>query len=456
MSRRKFLHLIAGLLASSTIAPLSATPAKRIVVVGAGIAGLTAAQTLRQQGHSVTVVEARDRLGGRLWTSKRWQHMPVDLGATWIHGAKDNPLSALADRIGAKRLITRYANTTTYNTAGKPLNNSENRQLEQWQARIDSALDAAQAADTDQSVQAAVETALGWNSLKASERQLVQFILNSTLEQEYAGSIHELSAYWHDAAAAFKGDDALFPDGYQIIVDHLAKGLNVQLQHVVKTVTWSEQQVTVQTNRGAFQADHAVITLPLGVLKSRQIAFSPPLPARKQQAINTLGMGTLNKCYLQFPNVFWPEDQDWLEYIPTEAGAWAEWVSLTRVAGWPVLLGFNAAKRGKRIEQWTDKQIVADAMQTLRKLFGANIPEPLDYQITRWNTDPYAQGAYSFNSVGSTPAMRDHLAERLGNTLFFAGEATERKHFSSVHGAYLSGLRAAQQILEQGRGKPSA
>ena len=137
MSRRKFLHMIAGLLASTSIAPPSAASAKRIVVVGAGIAGLTAAQTLRQQGHSVTVVEARDRLGGRLWTSKRWQQMPVDLGATWIHGATDNPLSALADRIGAKRLITRYANTTTYNTAGKPLNNAEIRQLEQWQARID-------------------------------------------------------------------------------------------------------------------------------------------------------------------------------------------------------------------------------------------------------------------------------------------------------------------------------
>lgn len=447
MSRRKFLQLITGLLASTSVVPLSAAPAKRIVVVGAGIAGLTAAQTLRQQGHSVTVVEARDRLGGRLWTSNRWQQMPVDLGATWIHGAKDNPLSAVADRIGAKRLITRYADTTTYNTAGKPLNNAESRQLEQWQARVDNALEAAQNADRDQSVKAAVEKALGWNKLKANERQLVQFILNSTLEQEYAGGIQELSAHWHDAAAAFKGDDALFAEGYQVIVGHLANGLDVRLQHVVQKVVWSDKQVTVQTDRGAFQADHVIITLPLGVLKSGQVTFSPPLPARKRQAIAALGMGTLNKCYLQFPKVFWPQDQDWLEYIPTEAGAWTEWVSLARVAGWPVLLGFNAAERGKRIEQWTDQQIVADAMQTLRKMFGNNIPEPVDYQLTRWNADPYARGAYSFNSVGSTPAMRDHLAESLGKTVLFAGEATERKHFSSVHGAYLSGLRAAQQIL---------
>ena len=125
MSRRKFLQLFAGLLAGSTVTPLPAASAKRIVVVGAGIAGLTAAQTLRQQGHSVTVVEARDRLGGRLWTSNRWQDMPVDLGATWIHGAKDNPLSALADQLKATRLTTRYANTLTYNTQGKPLSDAE-------------------------------------------------------------------------------------------------------------------------------------------------------------------------------------------------------------------------------------------------------------------------------------------------------------------------------------------
>ncbi len=452
MSRRRFLQLLAGLLAGSTVTPLPAAAAKRIVVVGAGIAGLTAAQTLRQQGHSVTVVEARDRLGGRLWTSNRWQQMPVDLGATWIHGAKDNPLSALADQIKATRLTTSYDNTLTYNTQGKPLSDAETRELERWQQRIDTVLESAQSANKDQSVQAAVHKALGWSNLTARERQLAQFILNSTLEQEYAGGIHELSAYWYDAAAAFRGDDTLFSKGYQVIVEHLANGLDVKLQHTVQKIEWSNSRVSIQTNRGELQADHAIITLPLGVLKTGQVAFSPPLPARKQTAINTLGMGTLNKCYLRFPTAFWPDDQDWLEYIPTEPGAWTEWVSLQRVAGWPVLLGFNAAERGKRIEAWSDQQIVADAMKTLRKLFGNAIPEPLDYQITRWNTDPFARGAYSFNSVGSTPAMRDHLAERLGNTVFFAGEATERKHFSSVHGAYLSGLRAARQILDLNKG----
>jgi monoamine oxidase len=121
---------------------------------------------------------------------------------------------------------------------------------------------------------------------------------------------------------------------------------------------------------------------------------------------------------------------------------------LMRAARLPVLLGFNAADHGRKIEDWTDEQIVASAMQTLRTLFKRNVPEPLDYQITRWASDPYARGAYSFNALGSTPRMRDHLAQSLNSKVFFAGEATERTHFGTVHGAYQSGLRAAQEIME--------
>jgi monoamine oxidase len=113
----------------------------------------------------------------------------------------------------------------------------------------------------------------------------------------------------------------------------------------------------------------------------------------------------------------------------------------------PVLLGFNAAERGRHIEALTDQQIVKSAMDTLKVMFGDEIPEPQDYQITRWAADPFSCGSYSFNAVGSTPQMRDDLASPLQHRLFFAGEATQRDYFGTAHGAYLSGVRAASLLL---------
>ncbi|MFH7243989.1 MAG: flavin monoamine oxidase family protein [Spirulina sp.] len=196
-----------------------------------------------------------------------------------------------------------------------------------------------------------------------------------------------------------------------------------------------------------FLADHVVVTLPLGVLQSGNVRFSPPLPQDKQNAIAKLGMGVLNKCYLRFSDSFWPGDVDWLGYVSEKPGEWVDWVSFKRPINQPILLGFNAANRGREIESWSDQKIVASAMQTLRILYGENIPEPMNYQITRWASDPFALGSYSYYAVGSEPEMRQQLAAPLGEAVFFAGEATHGDYSGTTHGAYLSGLRVAEEIL---------
>jgi cation diffusion facilitator CzcD-associated flavoprotein CzcO len=106
---------------------------KRIVVIGAGLAGLAAANELQSQGQDVVVVEARDRIGGRIWTSTQWKDTPLDLGASWIHGVKGNPLTSLADEIKTPRLVTRYGRAVTYNTPGKPLTDEEEKRLDEIQ-----------------------------------------------------------------------------------------------------------------------------------------------------------------------------------------------------------------------------------------------------------------------------------------------------------------------------------
>lgn len=455
MNRRDLIRLFGAMLlgyaggghgdnGDANLAPQSR---KRIVVIGAGLAGLAAAQALKKQGHEVLVVEARDRIGGRIWSSRQWPDMPLDLGASWIHGVKGNPLTLIAEAIQANRLVTHYGKAITYNTRGQPLSQAEENRLDNLGARIAQALTLAQKQDNDVSIQQAIAPLLAEFSASSEETRFIHFLLNSEMEQEYSGSTAKLSAHWYDNDKEFGGDDALFAHGFGLVTAFLAEGLNIGLGQLVHEIQWDSSPVRVMTQKSVFLADHVVVTLPLGVLQAGNVRFSPALPPEQQQAIAKLGMGVLNKCCLRFQEAFWPDDVDWLEYIPATPGAWAEWVSFMRVANMPILLGFNAADRGREIEQWPDQQIVASAMQTLKTLFGSHIPEPIGYQITRWAADPFALGSYSYNAVGSTPQMRKALAKPLGKRLFFAGEACHEDYFGTAHGAYLSGLHAAEEIL---------
>lgn len=444
LSRRRFLT---GLAASSLImhTPLSAANPPTILVIGAGIAGLAAARSLNKQGLKVTLIEGRQRLGGRIHTSQVWPELPMDLGASWIHGQKQNPITELANAAQAKRIATSYDSAELYIDARLKQLGVQGTNEATLEKLVHTALKQAANLDTDISLQAAVDRVVN-KPLSAAYQAQLNFYLNSTYEQEYSGASHELSAQTLDDNEEFDGADVLFPQGYAQIPNYLAQGLDLRLGQIVSKITYTNTGVTVKTQDQTYQADYVIITVPLGVLKRKTIQFNPPLPANKQAAIQRLGMGLLNKAYLRFDKVFWPKDIDWLEYLSPDTGHWAEWVSLAKI-GAPVLLGFNAADRARELEAWNDQALIADAMQALKAMFGNHIPQPVSTQITRWAQDPFAYGSYSFNAVGSTNNDRAALAKTTNGRLFWAGEATHSNYPGTVHGAYLSGTRAAKSLL---------
>ncbi|WP_322813957.1 NAD(P)/FAD-dependent oxidoreductase [Chloroflexus sp.] len=415
---------------------------RRTIVIGAGLAGLAAANSLQDAGHEVIVLEARDRIGGRIWTSTKWSDVPLDLGASWIHGIQGNPLTVLANNLKATRVATSYNRTITYSANGTQLTDAEASLLNRIREDVSIALQQAQHQEADQSVRAAVQKL----ATSTETAQLLNFVLSSDFEHEYGGSAVDLSAHWYDDDDTFAGDDVLFTQGFSVITDYLAQNITIKTSQVVKEIHWQDLEVSVISQDNRYITDSVVVTLPLGVLKSNAVVFVPALPTEKQNAIAKIGMGVLNKCYLRFEEAFWSADNDWIEYISPTHGEWIEWINFLRIAQKPILLGFNAAEFGREIEDYTDNQVVERAMHVLRAIFGSHIPDPLDYQITRWMHDPFARGAFSFNALGTTPALRDVLAQPLANRLFFAGEATSRAYFGTAHGAYLSGLRAAKEV----------
>lgn len=421
------------------------------IVIGAGIAGLAAARALHSKGAAVVIVEGRNRVGGRVWTSSSTQGVPLDLGASWIEGINGNPMSALARRFNVPTVVTDFDNKLLYEAGGRKLEHAEIikiasgyqsalGQVETFRTRLENK------DSPDISLGAGFDRVLTNRALSRQERATFDYSINTEIELDYGADVTDLSLFQWDQDSAFGGEYVLFPGGYHQIVKGLARNLDIRLNQTVERIEYDRVGVTVTTNQGEFKGQRAILTLPLGVLKRGDVTFVPPLPERKLAAIRRLGMGTLNKTYLRFPRVFWSKEHDRIGYVSARKGEWTEWLNVFKYSGQPILLAFNGGEYGRRIEQSSDRAIVDAAMRVLRTIHGSSIPDPEEALITRWTSDAFARGSYSCIPPGASGSDYDALAEPVQDRLFFAGEATSRKYPATVPGAFLSGEREVKRI----------
>jgi len=423
------------------------------IVVGAGVAGLTAARLLASEGQRVVVLEARDRIGGRVVTDRTGGFV-TDLGASWIHGVDDSPVAAAAAAFGMPTLehtVGSYQPDSRpiayFDPAGGRMTDAAARRFADDIHALDrTLLDVVAASGTRDSYRDVTERALALQDWDAERRQRVREFLQHRTEEQYGAWIEDLAAHGLDDDTV-DGDEVVFPEGYDRLPAALAEGLDVRLEHVVSRVRWGSGGVEVSTAHGDIAAAAVVVTVPVGVLRSEEFVIEPPLPDPVAGALSRLTMNAFEKVFLRFPARFWDEDVYAIRQQGPEGDWWHSWYDLTGVDGVPTLLTFAAGPAAVATRNWSDERIAASALAQLRRLYGDRVGAPVAVQVTRWQADPFARGSYAYMTVGSTTADHDDLATPVGGVLHLAGEATWTDDPATVPAAMLSGHRAAQNVL---------
>lgn len=349
-----------------------------------------------------------------------------------------------------------------YSPEGPPLKNKLSQRLNFNVTRAFFSDSATFAQDSPNAVPSATESLGGW--MKDASRSTLFDGLETERDREYARALAESwedyagaalddvsLRYWH-SEVTFRGPDATFVNGYvgiygQLHADIVRRNGKVRLNEVVEAISLAEDEgsVSVTTRVGGeertYTARHVVCTLPLGVLHHSPPRFIPPLPQRRIDATSRLGQGLLNKIIVAYPRAFWP-DNEYFALLPSAVSAAFLPILNSRallaqnlmvVNGQNALLFFVGGKAGEALETVSDEHVASHIHKIIAHHFATEeIPEPEAVLVTRWNSDPYARGSYSFLKAGGQPQDFRELARPLwGDRLLFAGEATDPDHYVS-------------------------
>lgn len=390
-----------------------------VVVVGAGVAGLTAARELQGRGLKVAVVEAQDHLGGRVVTDRTTFSRPFEQGAQWFHQDRpgQNPLAFWAQSQG----IVLQGHRTDPETVPAGHAGELKRQVDAQEGIWD-----ASQADIPLSETAAVQGPWAWEA----RNQLGPLSLGVDLDQ--ASALDFATMVGEKADLAVSG-------GMAQVIDRLAQGVPVQLSSPVQGVEWGQKGCWVTTASGErLECDQVVVTPSVGVLQKGRLGFQPALPEWKNKAIHSLQMGHLKKIAFEFADGALKAPGDTALQLQSSPQ-----FHLVGPGGSVSLVGGRTAldweSRGPEYAQ-------LEVLRELRSVYGSELT-PVRAAVTNWEHNPFTEGSYSAALPGHHSA-RAELARPVGDRLFFAGEACEEEWCSTVAGAYRSGLRAAEEVLE--------
>lgn len=415
-----------------------------VVIVGAGAAGLSAAKHLASAGHTIKIVEARTRAGGRAHTVPTGFGSAVDLGCEWLHSADVNPWVPIARQLGftIDQTLPDWGRRVTWFKG-------EAAQRE-WQAAMDgfyARLDRAAAEPGDCPASSLLEPDGKWNALLGA---ISTWANGAEIDKV---SVHDYGRY----DPTYVNWRVL--EGYGALIARYGEGLPIAFDTVVERIEHDGPNVRVVTGRGTLSARAVIVTLPTTVIADERVKFAPALPVKIAAAAG-LPLGVVNKLFLRL-------DETGARELSRETDRHLVG-ALDRVKtgsyqiqphGWPAIAGFYGGALSAELERGGIEAFAAFATEELAGLFGADIKAHLSPIVSSaWSLDPCARGSYSMALPGHADD-RMTLAAPVDGRLFFAGEACSIAHFGTAHGAYLSGedaARAAAAALTAPAGRTDA
>lgn len=410
------------------VAMSGTTSATDVAIVGAGAAGLGAARTLAGLGVDFVMLEASHRIGGRAHTEDVGRGQPFDLGCHWLHSASINPFTRLADELGFTYKKTPFLRRI--HLGDRWASAAEKAERDAFFERNFERVDAAAAAGRDVPVSDVTERESRWTV----EFDYVMSLLYST--DSDLVSTHDHSAY--------NDTEENWPvrEGYGRLVARVGADLPVTLNCEVTRIVWHGKDIRLSSPQGDLRARRVIVTVSTGVLGDGHIAFDPPLPDWKQQAIADLPVGNHNRICLVLDGR--QHDEDLPEGGVLLDGESEPMALRLRPFGYDYVVGLTGGRFADWLERAGPEASVDLAVENLKKLVGNGIAKHIvGDNVTAWRGDPWVRGAYSAARPGAGHQRRE-LARPLDERLYFAGEATSAEFFSTAHGAYLSGIAAAE------------
>lgn len=401
-----------------------------VIIIGAGAAGLAAGRRLHTAGLEPLLLEARDRVGGRIWTDHT--HGPAELGAEFIHGDR----AITWEVVRAAGLRTSVWGDDRRFAWGERILLPDDPIIPRVFALYGAATSYS-GPDVSAGVLLCGQTSLDDPALLFASRWLANI-------EAADPEILSAPAVSHERATSTNGERNFhILDGYDRMVTALADGLTIRLGAAVEQIAWGEAGVTLRLESGEeLRARRAIITVPLGLLQAGRPAFRPALPAPKQRAIRAIAVGHVTKLLLWFDRQLWPD----FTVLSTD-GVIATWWPVESAAV-PALMGYTGGPAALAVAGLGKQEAIATGLRELSALFGVDAaPACIGGKLADWSRDPWSLGAYTYSPLGMGNA-RAKLATPLAGSLFFAGEAAVTNgHIATVHGAIESGIRAAEEAL---------